>query len=390
MAKWIPREKSNQFGWLFKELACHYFQKYIKSAKNDNQIKLAILKCFTEYRKICSTINKKLDTVQIKQCANEWASIKPDVQTSITMHKQKNAFLNKNKSGEQRYELQDRINCSIHFQEYIQKAKKGEVKINGKRIGLNDFTKEAMKLLQYKDIQTDCIDLLNEQWKDNSSSMGPLGKMIAMVDTSGSMSGDPLYAAIALGIRVAEKSILGKRIMTFSAIPTWVNLDSSTNFVDMVEHISHANWGMNTNIYSAFNMILSAIESQKLSSDEVSGMVLVIFSDMQIDQADNSSLSLYEEIASNYSDSGIRICGKPYSPPHILFWNLRSTSGFPSLSSQPNVSSMSGFSPALLKIFCEEGIEGLKQCTPWTMLLKSLENKRYQRLEDKLKSILTS
>ena len=55
--------------------------------------------------------------------------------------------------------------------------------------------------------------------------------MIAMVDVSGSMDGDPLHAAIALGIRVAEKSILGKRVLTFSALPTWVNLDGYDSFV---------------------------------------------------------------------------------------------------------------------------------------------------------------
>jgi uncharacterized protein with von Willebrand factor type A (vWA) domain len=36
--------------------------------------------------------------------------------------------------------------------------------------------------------------------------------MIAMVDVSGSMEGDPMNAAIALGIRTAEKSLLGKRV----------------------------------------------------------------------------------------------------------------------------------------------------------------------------------
>jgi hypothetical protein len=85
-----------------------------------------------------------------------------------------------------------------------------------------------------------------------------------------------------------------------------------------------------------------------------------------------------------YEAAGIRVHGKGYKPPHILFWNLRSTSGFPSLSNQPNASMMSGFSPALLNLFCEQGLEALQTCTPWSILNKSLENERYTIMSIKL------
>jgi hypothetical protein len=45
---------------------------------------------------------------------------------------------------------------------------------------------------------------------------------------------------------------------------------------------------------------------------------------------------------------------------------------------------MSGFSPALLNFFCEKGMEGLESCTPWQVLMQSLENERYKILADKL------
>jgi hypothetical protein len=118
----------------------------------------------------------------------------------------------------------------------------------------------------------------------------------------------------------------------------------------------------------------------------VSNMTLVIFSDMQIDEADRNTLSLYDSIEKLYSTLGMEMYGKPLNPPHILFWNLKSTSGFPTLSTQPNVSSISGFSPALLNLFCEQGITALQACTPWSTLLKSLENPRYEVLESALKS----
>ena len=384
LAKWIPREKSKKFGWLFKELAVNYYYHYIQSVKEESKINAAILKCFTEYRKLCSTLNTKLDTVQIKQCSGNWSQIDPDNQTSITMHKQKKAFLNKNKKGGQRSELSDRIECAGHFKEYIEKAVKGEVKVKGKRIGLNDFTKDALALIGSSD--TDSIDLLNAQWNDNGTQTGALNNMIAMVDVSGSMTGEPLHAAIALGIRVAEKSALGKRVLTFSATPTWVNLDGYDTFDKMVNVLQHAEWGMNTNIHAALKQILNAIKTSKMNCETVSSMTLVIFSDMQIDEADSTSLSLYDDIENLYSTLGIEMYGKPFKPPHILFWNLRSTNGFPTLSTQSNVSCMSGFSPSLLNLFCEQGIAGLQTCTPWKSLLKSLENPRYEVLECELKS----
>jgi hypothetical protein len=388
LAKWIPREKSKKFGWLFQELALDYFKQYMLSAKNPDKIKCAMKKCFTEYRAICSGLNRKLDTVQIKQCSHKWRDIDPTKQTSITMHKQKSAFLNKNKNGMQHSTHPDRIECAEHFKEYIEKAVKGEVKVKGKCIGMNDFTKNALRL--NTNLNKDEINLLNAQWQDNSSYTGSLENMIAMVDTSGSMFGEPFHAAAALGIRVAEKSLLGKRVLSFATKASWINLDPYDNFVDMVHTLYKTSLyaGMSTNIYAAFDLILQAAKQQKLPASKVNNMIFAIFSDMQINEADQKFYSLYDGIENKYAEAGIQICGEPYKLPHLLFWNLKSTDGFPTLSSQKNTSCMSGFSPSLLNLFCQQGLDALKDCTPWNLLLTSLSNSRYQVMEDHVKLYL--
>ena len=385
-AKWVPREKS-QFGDLFTTLALTFFSHYITSAKTEEAKRKAVIKAKMDFRKIISSLNTKLDTVQIKQCGLNWSEIDPTKQTSITMHKQKKAFLNLKKNGEQRSEQDDRVSCANHFKEFAEKAAKGEVEVKGARIGLNDFTKEALELIQRGQLTSDEASILNAQWLNNSKQTGALGKMIAMVDVSGSMNGDPMNAAIALGIRVAEKSMLGKRVMTFSATPSWVNLQGQDNFVDMVATVKRADWGMNTNFAAALKMILDAIVTQKLKPEDVEDMVLVIFSDMQMDQADKST-SLMDTIEKQYAEAGQRLWGKPFKAPHILFWNLRSTSGFPSLSTQKNASMMSGFSPALLNVFCEEGLTALQSCTPWSLFIKSLENERYKVMDEYIRETL--
>jgi hypothetical protein len=386
-AKWAPREKSS-FGWLYEALATNYFNEFLQTANTDERVKKAVLKCKTEYRKVLSSLNRQIDTLQVKQCGQDWKHIDFNKVTSISLSKQKKAFLNVKKNGEVRCpESNDRIMCATNFNAHIQRAVKGEVEMKGKRVGMADFTQQALDLIHNHNEAEE--NLLNSQWRDNATQTGALGKMIAMVDVSGSMNGDPMNTAIALGIRIAEKSMLGNRIMTFSGKPTWVKLDHCSDFISKVDIVRNAEWGMNTNFHAALDMILDAIIQNKMSPEDVQDMVLVILSDMQMDSGDSCNKdTLYKTMEKKYADAGIRVHGAPYKPPHILFWNLRSTSGFPSLANQRNASMMSGFSPALLNLFCDQGLTALESCTPWSLLNKTLENDRYKIMTDKLESVL--
>jgi hypothetical protein len=103
------------------------------------------------------------------------------------------------------------------------------------------------------------------------------------------------------------------------------------------------------------NLILDVIIETKLPLSEVKNMVLVILSDMQIDEADRSGNrerdTMFQKIGKLYKKVGMEHYGEPLVPPHILFWNLRNTNGFPNLSTEKNTSMMSGINPALMNIF---------------------------------------
>jgi hypothetical protein len=400
-AKWAAREKCKRFGWIFEQLAYSYFEHYLATAKNPEGLKKAQKKCKMDFRKLCSGLNKQLGTTQVYQCDKRWAEIDHAKTTSITISKQKQAFLNVKKDGTQRTEDPDRIQCAENFKARIKKAVAGEVEIKGKRVGLNDFVVQALDIIRRKqvykmrtipeDLQAE-MDLLNSQWLNNATQTGALCEMIPMCDFSGSMNGDPLNTCFALGIRVAEKSKLGNRVLSFSENPTWHNLDGAATFIDKVEVLQQGEVGYSTQFYKALKVILDAIIDKKLAPDQVSGLVLTIFSDMQIDQAETASGrpapnmdTLYQTVEAMYAEAGNRVHGAPFKPPHILFWNLRSTGGFPTLSSQKNVSMMSGFSPALLNMFCDKGIDAFANCTPWSVLMESMNKPRYQCLEDKVK-----
>ena len=389
VSKWIPRESSS-FSWLFSLMAIDYFPEYVKTAQTIEAHIKSILKCKTEYRKIISCLNKKLDTLQVKLCNNQWTNINFNNVTSVSLLKQNNVFLNIKQNGDIRHvDNIDRIQCSENFKTYIENTIKDEKLIKGKRIGIEKFTKQALKMINNNNNNNTYLDyqkkLLNFQWINSSTQSNTLGNFIPMIDVSESLDSIYKHAAISLGIRVAEKSKLGKRILTFSGKPKWINLESCNDFVSMVDYIYQDIHGMNKNFYEAFEIILDAIIDSKLSPEEVQDMVLVIFSDMQIENSDvnMNKESMYNVIKEKYAATGIRLYKKPLKPPHILFWNLRSTNGFPCSSLEKNVSMMSGFSPSLLNSFCEKGINLLfNSSTPWYNLIKTLKNKRYKIMGD--------
>ncbi|NDB61655.1 DUF2828 family protein, partial [bacterium] len=312
VAKWIPREKT-RFGYLYECLAYDYYKEYISTSMTKDpvtQVK-AMLKCKTSYRKLLAKLNAKIDTLQIKQCGKKWSEIDFNRVTSISISNQKKAFLNIKKDGKKRSDEEDRIACAEHFKEHIQSTVKDKNKeVKGKRVGLTSFTSQAIQLIETRRVSGDNNqierDLLNSQWRDNSSQNGKLGKIIAMVDVSGSMDGEPLHAAIALGIRVAEKSLLGKRVITFCNKPHWINLQHKDNFVDMVAEVNNAGFGLNTNFHAALDLILNAIVEAKLPSEDVEDMVLAIFSDMQIDEGDRCDKKvLYDAMKTKYAEAGM-------------------------------------------------------------------------------------
>lgn len=117
VAKWIPREKTKYYK-LYERLASNYFDEYHHSIDCNNleQKNRAMNKAKMEYRKCLSSLNKRLDTVQIKQCSQNWQKINPQNVTCRTKQLQINSFLNlSTNSNKMRYEICDRIICSQNF-----------------------------------------------------------------------------------------------------------------------------------------------------------------------------------------------------------------------------------------------------------------------------------
>jgi hypothetical protein len=286
----------------------------------------------------------------------------------------------------------DRKKCAENFKAFMERVRTGTSTAKGKCVSVTDFVKEALMIPFRHDPSTaDQKLLIDKQWEDKGKTISSLEDFIALVDVSGSMECDnnyPMNTAIGLGIRIAEKSRLGNRVMTFSEKPTWVSLEKHPSFTERVMKVRHAPWGCNTNFYSALRLILDAAVTAKLTPTEVGKLTLVILSDMQMDCADNSiqtqskKQALFNRIAEMFANTGNDICGEPYPVPKIVFWNLRQTQGFPTSSSDENSIMVSGGSDALLNDICESGLDAITSINPWNTFVASLSKQRYAILDN--------
>lgn len=395
VARWVARENASKknavpFKAFYQELAEEYFGHYLATARSAESKVKAQRKAYQHYRQqVLVPLNERLRTPQMKQCAGDWAGIdyKHDV-TSITMRKQTRAYMNQNKDGSTRSEDPDRVQAAENFHSFVNTAvEKGET-IKGKRVGFDVIAKDAWDLEERRCGGTPVtgteFNVQDLQWESMLEILGDLNDMVPMIDLSGSMSGDPMNAAMGIGLAVASKSTLGKRAMTFSTNPHWMNFDGCNKLSEMMSKMYEFrnNWGSSTNFTCALNLILDKCVELKLPAEDVANIKLLVLSDMQIDNYGNEQVTdtMWDNIKQRYAEAGIKAIGEPYKPGHIIFWNLRHTSGFPVLSTTPNTTMFSGFSPVLLNEFAKKGLDALESETPFEQLRQQLANERYDIL----------
>ena len=373
ISRWLPREKS-KFGWQAKVLA----PLITPRATTESSLRA--------YRKKLAELNKQLGTVQVNQCANTWANIDFNKDcTSITMSKQKKAFMCEGTNSDAK-NRPDRTLCSENYLNYLESCKTGEKKIKSARTSPGSMVKEfwtkGIDTYGYRSgtMSQSEKDTCNLMWKQQQEDSGSvLSNCVPILDTSGSMTWEncPLYDATAIALKIAENSTIGKRVMTFSESPTWINLEGKDTLEEMVASVvkmSHS-VGMSTNMQAAFQLLCDACVHKDMTPEEVEDIVLVVLSDMQADQGSKSvGTSTLEEIVQKmFHEAGLKTSHRrPYAAPTMVWWNMRTTNGSPCATSSKNTVMMSGYDASILSTVMESGIDTLKQMTAWDNLKKLL------------------
>jgi hypothetical protein len=335
-----------------------------------------------EMRQLVSMLRKKLDVVERRLCAGDLSGYEYShcPSRAMALYGAKDAIRGKfpiTKGDDQQkhaFERQD----TDGFTAFREKLASGDktVKVNAGQL----FPHEIINGLALGD------ELKEAQWKEHvkkARDAGGLTKAIAIVDTSGSMSGRngsessvaPIDVALALGLLISEVTHEAFRdlIITFSKHPAFHKLPSSndTSLYDRVHSLNRIDWDMTTNFQAVFDLLLNKATSMKLKKEEMPEVIVTI-SDMQFNSAEESKTN-FEAIQKKYDAAG-------YKMPHIVFWNVNgSTSDYPCLAADGHASLISGFSIDLLKCVCFD-IDNIHALTPYKTMRQALDIDRYSKI----------
>ena len=186
-----------------------------------------------------------------------------------------------------------------------------------------------------------------------------------MIDTSGSMFGQPLAVAISLGMYLAERSNGEFRDMflTFSEETELVKIRGN-NVRDRLANISRAGWGMNTDFEKAYQHILRVAKKHNVMKDSLPTMILVL-SDMQFDESQRRTSQFqthFSHMEEEYEKAG-------YDFPKIVFWNLDAHFGTPAKCSDSSVAMVSGYSPSIMK-----AVLNAEEFNPISVMMEALKD----------------
>eukprot|EP00873_Tetraselmis_striata_P023359 jgi/Tetstr1/443623/TSEL_031622.t1 len=427
VGKWAPRE-GRRHSKLARELAGALFPEAPTDAR-----KL--------YRRLVAGLNRRLGTVELAMCDGTW-DIDPGTVPARCLKIHKAAFMNiprakdVEKGRDERSADKARIECARRFKEHVAAAVNDPTsrkRVHGAALQPHELVHECLAAFRNHCVgckrPADDADPINEaQWVDLRDTLrstlpdGGLGYMVPLVDVSGSMYGQPLEVAVALGLLVAEFTghpVFRDRMLTFETNPQWHNLPpaASSTLYERVRSAVSAPFGGSTNFAAAMGRLLEVCIQAELKADEVAKLKLVVFSDMQFDDANGDTSSAaygyytspnppsyscqdhqaepaswqthYERLCDRFQDAGF------HTVPTVVFWNLRGGTGnYPADAHTPGVIMLSGFSPSLLKLFCEGDTEALLQAAEdaegppqlrsnaYQELRKVLDDERYQAVRE--------
>lgn len=312
------------------------------------------------FKRILRKLRKHIGVVEALMSAGKWDEIKYPEVPSRAMMIYRNAF---------RRHDEDR------FGEFTTKAVRGEEKINSSTLYPYDIIEKFMPQGYWRCLfepeQKD-LTVLEAQWRQLPNYVEPGTNAIVVADVSGSMSGRPMATSVGLAMYFAERNTgaYHNMFMTFSENPTVVNLKGET-LLQKVKFLTHADWGMNTNLERAFMRVLRIAIDNHIPPEEMVKSIIVI-SDMEIDCCTNgnsSTWSFYDTMKARYADAG-------YEIPNIVFWNVNSRHNvFHADHRRKGVQLCSGQSVTVFKQLMQA--IGM---TPVEMMMKTINSDRYSAI----------
>lgn len=303
-----------------------------------------------EYRKILVNLTKVVET---QMCKNDWDNIEFSHVPSLASTRYKKAF----------------SRHTPKFEEYVNKlANKDEtVHINAGAVYPYDIIKNYKTWTEVDKKHADA------QWDALPNYVG-LANAIPVVDVSGSMtwvqltpSLQPLDVAISLGLYMADKNkgVFKNIVMEFSNASNLHKIKGSIS--KKLDQIRNIDVGGSTNLHSVFEKILTLAVNNNVKDSDLPKNI-VIFSDMQFNYCVRHDDSAMEMIRRKYEENN-------YTVPNIIFWNLNDHDNIPVRNNESGTVLVSGFSPSLMKILFNSGLEKIN---PYDIMMETIKSDRYK------------
>lgn len=170
---------------------------------------------------------------------------------------------------------------------------------------------------------------------------------VAVCDVSGSMMVQAAAGVSCLDVAVSLSLLLtevadgpyARKLITFHEDPQLISLPESRQLADLARFVCSQPWGMSTNFYKVFNLLLPMKPPPKR---------VFVFSDMQFSSAGGQATDL-QKARKLYDAAGVPM-------PQLVFWNLQSHAGAPAVADDVNVALVSGFSSVMMKLLLQEGV----------------------------------
>ena len=358
LAKWLKSENASS--------------KETKRLGNKTRIAMGLN--HKQYRKTLSMLRERINVLEMLMSANRWNEIEFDKIPSKAGLIYKNAFARKD----------------VIAKKYEAFAKNKNTKVNAEVLNPVDI---AEKIFNYKgwrfsncyeDMSETDIAMYQKYW-DNLKDYynGRKENGLAIVDTSGSMLGRPLCAAVSMGAYIAERGHgpFANHFISFSEKPSLIKFEG-VDICDKFYRCVEADWGMSTNLESVFDLMLNtAIKNQTTQEDMPE--TLYIFSDMEFNQCINCGFSLGDKWSRyNTTENEINTLLEGikrkwnrygYHIPKVIFWNLDARhQNIPAIG--PGFSYVSGFSMNMIEQILS-GKDG------YDLMMEKLNTKRYELIK---------
>jgi len=312
-----------------------------------------------DYRHVLSSLRAYINVTEVKMSANKWDKIDYEKVPSKAMNIYRNAFKSHDTEG---------------FADYIGAVVKGEAKINATTLFPYDIAEKYLGTSymwggNFRGYSSQIDPVLEEQWKALPNYVDGENNVLVMADVSGSMRGRPMATSVGLATYFAERNsgAFKNLFMSFSSRPQLVELKGESLY-ERITNVMKTHWDMNTNIESAFNMVLMTALKNNVPANQMP-KAIVIISDMQFDSASGRDWTFYDKMKTKFNTAG-------YEIPNIVFWNVNDTQDtFHAFSDYHGVQMASGQSASTFK-----QILANFDSTPYESMLKTLNSEVYNRI----------